>query len=151
MQCCTRSTRSRIADSGGDGIGDLRGVIERLDYVASLGVNTVWFNPCFASPFVDAGYDVSDYLQIAPRYGTNDDMVELVAEAKRRGIRVSLILSPGTPRSSTLGSSANCTLTAPTRRRPLHVGAQPPPSGWSVDIPVRPRGCAHPGLAPAGI
>ena len=83
------------ADSDGDGIGDLRGVIGRLDYIASLGVDTVWFNPCFASPFVDAGYDVSDYLQIAPRYGTNDDMVQLVAEAKRRGMRVLLDLVAG--------------------------------------------------------
>lgn len=70
-----------FADSDGDGIGDLRGVIGRLDHIASLGVGTLWFNPCFASPFVDAGHDVSDYLRIAHRYGTNEDMVELVAEA----------------------------------------------------------------------
>ena len=84
-----------FSDSDGDGIGDLPGVIDRLDHIASLGVDTVWFNPCFASPFVDAGYDVSDYLTIAPRYGTNDDLVELVAAARERGIRVLLDLVAG--------------------------------------------------------
>ena len=84
-----------FADSDGDGIGDLRGVIDRLDHIASLGVDTIWFNPCFTSPFVDAGYDVSDYLRIAPRYGSNEDMVELVDQARQRGIRVLLDLVAG--------------------------------------------------------
>ncbi len=84
-----------FADSDGDGIGDLPGVIAHLDHLSWLGVNTIWFNPCFTSPFVDAGYDVSDYLQIAPRYGSNDDMVALVEEAQRRGIRVLLDLVAG--------------------------------------------------------
>src|SRR3982750_2176306 len=84
-----------FADSDGDGVGDLRGVIDRLDHIASLGVDAIWFNPCFASPFVDAGYDVADYLRIAPRYGTNDDLTELVARARERGIRVILDLVAG--------------------------------------------------------
>ncbi len=84
-----------FADSDGDGIGDLRGVIDRLDHLAWLGVDTIWFNPCFASPFADAGYDVADYLLIAPRYGTNDDLVELVGKARDRGIRVLLDLVVG--------------------------------------------------------
>ena len=84
-----------FADSNGDGIGDLPGVIAHLDHLSSLGVNTIWFNPCFTSPFRDAGYDVADYLEIAPRYGTNDDMVTLVEEAKTRGIRVLLDLVAG--------------------------------------------------------
>jgi alpha-glucosidase len=84
-----------FADSGGDGIGDFPGVIAHLDHLQWLGVNTIWFNPCFASPFVDAGYDVSDYVQVAPRYGTNDDLVRLVEEAKARGIRVLLDLVAG--------------------------------------------------------
>ena len=84
-----------FADSDGDGVGDLRGVADRLDYIASLGVDAIWFNPCFASPFVDAGYDVSNYLTIASSYGTNADMVELVSEARRRGIRVLLDLVAG--------------------------------------------------------
>ena len=58
-------------DSNADGIGDLEGIIQKLDYVKGLGCNALWINPCFESPFMDAGYDVSDYKKIAPRYGTN--------------------------------------------------------------------------------
>ncbi len=82
-------------DSNGDGIGDLPGVMEQLDYLAWLGIDTIWFNPCFESPFRDAGYDVSDYLTIAPRYGTNDDMIALIDAARTRGIRVLLDLVAG--------------------------------------------------------
>jgi len=84
-----------FADSGGDGIGDLPGVLAHLDHLAWLGVNTIWFNPCFASPFFDAGYDVSDYLQVAPRYGTNEDLVAVVSAARDRDIRVLLDLVAG--------------------------------------------------------
>ena len=84
-----------FADSNGDGIGDFRGVIDHLDHLEWLGVDTIWFNPCFDSPFVDAGYDVRDYLKVAPRYGTNDDLIELVREARARGIRVLLDLVAG--------------------------------------------------------
>lgn len=82
-------------DSNGDGIGDFRGIIEKLDYVKSLGCSALWINPCFLSPFGDAGYDVEDYFQVAPRYGTNEDLRELFAEAHKRGIRVLLDLVPG--------------------------------------------------------
>ncbi len=84
-----------FADSDGDGIGDLPGVLAHLDHLAWLGIDTVWFNPCFASPFLDAGYDVSDYLLVAPRYGTNDDLVRFVDAARERGIRVLLDLVVG--------------------------------------------------------
>jgi glycosidase len=84
-----------FADSDGDGIGDFRGALGRLDYLQWLGVTAVWFSPCFASPFFDAGYDVSDYLTVAPRYGTNDDLVALVDAARSRGIRVMLDLVAG--------------------------------------------------------
>lgn len=84
-----------FADSNGDGIGDFDGIAERLDHLAWLGVNTVWLNPCFVSPFRDAGYDVSDYLNTAPRYGSNDDLAKLVDEARSRGIRVLLDLVAG--------------------------------------------------------
>lgn len=84
-----------FADSNADGIGDIRGVIDRLDYIKSLGVDALWFNPCFESPFVDAGYDVSDYLKIAARYGTNADMEELIGKAKQAGIRILLDLVAG--------------------------------------------------------
>ncbi|MEJ2616054.1 MAG: alpha-amylase family glycosyl hydrolase [Ignavibacteriaceae bacterium] len=75
-------------DSNGDGIGDLNGIIEKLDYVKSLGVDGIWINPFFESPFHDAGYDVSNYYKVSPRYGTNDDAKRMFAEAKKRGIKI---------------------------------------------------------------
>lgn len=75
-------------DSDGDGIGDLQGIIQKLDYVKSLGVDAIWINPFFESPFHDAGYDISDYYRVAPRYGTNGDARMLFEEAHKRGIRV---------------------------------------------------------------
>ena len=82
-------------DSNGDGIGDLQGIIEKLDYLADLGVTLLWLNPCFDSPFNDAGYDVRDFYKIAARYGTNDDMARLCREAHKRGLRVCLDLVAG--------------------------------------------------------
>ena len=82
-------------DSNGDGIGDLPGILKKLEYIQYLGVNAVWLNPCFASPFQDAGYDVSDYYQVAPRYGDNADLQTLFKEAARLGIRILLDLVPG--------------------------------------------------------
>jgi glycosidase len=75
-------------DSNGDGIGDLQGIIEKLDYVKSLGVDGLWINPFFESPFHDAGYDISDYYKVAPRYGTNDDARRMFDEAEKRGLKV---------------------------------------------------------------
>ena len=82
-------------DTNGDGIGDLQGVIRKLDYILDLGCNAIWLNPCFVSPFLDAGYDVADYCRIAPRYGTNEDAAELFAAAHQRGMHVLLDLVPG--------------------------------------------------------
>jgi maltose alpha-D-glucosyltransferase/alpha-amylase len=82
-------------DTNGDGIGDFEGIIQKLDYIKDLGCNALWINPCFDSPFKDAGYDVRDYKKTAPRYGTNEDLKRLFAEAHRRGIRVLLDLVPG--------------------------------------------------------
>src|SRR4030066_458266 len=82
-------------DSNGDGIGDLPGIIAKLDYIQSLGVNTCWLNPCFVSPFQDAGYDVADYYKVAERYGTNSDLKMLFEEASERHIRILLDLVPG--------------------------------------------------------
>jgi len=82
-------------DSNGDGIGDLNGIIEKLPYVKSLGVNAIWLNPCFSSTFLDAGYDVTDFYQIASRYGTNADMVTLVQKSHKLGIKVVLDLVAG--------------------------------------------------------
>jgi len=82
-------------DSNGDGIGDIEGIICKLDYLQSLGVNALWLNPVFVSPFRDAGYDIFDFYQVAPRYGTNHDLKRLFAEAHRRGMRVVLDLVAG--------------------------------------------------------
>jgi glycosidase len=84
-----------FADANGDGIGDLAGISGRLDYLAWLGVDAIWLSPCFVSPFADAGYDVADFFQVAPRYGTNEDMARLTEEAGRRGISVLLDLVAG--------------------------------------------------------
>jgi maltose alpha-D-glucosyltransferase/alpha-amylase len=82
-------------DANGDGIGDIEGIIQKLDYIGGLGCNALWINPCFDSPFKDAGYDVRDYKKVAPRYGSNGDLRRLFDEAHRRGIRVLLDLVPG--------------------------------------------------------
>ena len=82
-------------DANGDGIGDLRGIIEKLDYVRHLGADAIWLNPCYDSPFFDAGYDVRDHFQVAPRYGTNAEMKELFDRAHELGMHVLLDLVPG--------------------------------------------------------
>ncbi len=82
-------------DTNGDGIGDIPGIIAKLDYIKSLGCNALWLNPLFDSPFKDAGYDVRDYQKVAPRYGTNEDLVRLFFEAHARNMHVILDLVPG--------------------------------------------------------
>ena len=82
-------------DTNGDGIGDLPGVLAKLDYIQSLGATAIWLNPCFESPFQDAGYDISDFYKIAPRYGTNDDMKTLCREVHARGMKIVLDLVAG--------------------------------------------------------
>lgn len=81
-----------FADSDGDGIGDLRGIASKLDYIAGLGVDAVWLCPIYASPGADGGYDVSDHTAIAPEYGTLYDLDALVAACHARGLRVLLDL-----------------------------------------------------------
>ena len=75
-------------DSDGDGIGDLNGISRKLDYLKALGVDAIWINPFFESPFRDAGYDISDYYRVAPRYGTNQDAKELFHQAHEKGLKV---------------------------------------------------------------
>ena len=77
-------------DSNGDGVGDLNGITERLDYLQALGVDAIWISPMYPSPQVDFGYDISDYENVDPQYGTLKDFDRLVAEAKKRNIRVIL-------------------------------------------------------------
>ena len=77
-------------DSNGDGIGDIRGITQQLDYLQSLGVDYLWITPFFVSPQNDNGYDVADYRKIDPVFGTMEDLEELIREAKERGIELML-------------------------------------------------------------
>ena len=79
-------------DTNGDGVGDLKGIISRLDYLEKLGIDGIWLSPVCQSPQVDNGYDISDYCAIDPMFGTMADMEELIAQAKRRGISIILDL-----------------------------------------------------------
>jgi len=83
-----------LMDSNGDGIGDLPGIIRRLEYFSWLGVDAIWISPIYPSPMADFGYDVSDYTGIHPMFGTMDDMDHLLAGAHERGLRVILDLVP---------------------------------------------------------
>ena len=75
-------------DSNGDGIGDIPGIISKLDYLRDLGVDIIWLSPCYQSPLADQGYDISDYYNIDPRFGTMEDMEQLIAEAKKRNMYI---------------------------------------------------------------
>lgn len=75
-------------DSNGDGIGDIPGIIGKLDYLKDLGVDIIWLSPCYQSPLADQGYDISDYYSIDPRFGTMEDMDRLIAEAKKRDMYI---------------------------------------------------------------
>jgi trehalose-6-phosphate hydrolase len=73
-------------DTTGNGVGDLRGIISKLDYLADLGIEMVWLNPIYPSPQRDNGYDISDYVSIDPVFGTMSDFEELIQEGKKHGI-----------------------------------------------------------------
>lgn len=75
-------------DSKGDGVGDLKGITEKLDYLQDLGIDILWLSPIYKSPFIDQGYDISNYYAIDPLFGTMEDMEELIAEGKKRGISI---------------------------------------------------------------
>lgn len=75
-------------DSNGDGIGDIPGIISKLDYLRDLGVDIIWLSPCYQSPLADQGYDISDYYNIDPRFGTMEDMEQLITEAKKRNMYI---------------------------------------------------------------
>lgn len=77
-----------FCDSNGDGVGDLRGIISKLDYLKELGVDVIWLSPVYKSPNDDNGYDISDYLDINPEFGTMDEMEQLLAEAHKRNIKI---------------------------------------------------------------
>jgi alpha-glucosidase len=83
-----------FADGNGDGVGDLAGLAEHLDYVAALGVDAVWLNPVYRSPMADFGYDITDHVDIDPAYETLTDLDRLIDAAHRRGVRIILDLVP---------------------------------------------------------
>ena len=82
-----------FADGNGDGIGDFKGIIQKLEYLSDLGVDALWLSPHFPSPNWDCGYDISDYTNVAPEYGTLDDFKNFLAEAHKRNMRVILDLA----------------------------------------------------------
>ena len=91
-------------DSNGDGVGDLQGIISKLDYLKKLGITAIWLSPVYQSPMDDNGYDISDYEAIADIFGDMSDMEELLEEAKARGIRIIMDLVVNhTHRTNTLG------------------------------------------------
>lgn len=81
-------------DASGDGVGDIPGVIERLDYLTSLGIDAIWLSPIYPSPMADFGYDISDYADVNPLFGSLGDFDRLVEAAHARGLRVILGLVP---------------------------------------------------------
>ncbi len=86
---------SSYMDSNGDGIGDLNGIRQRLDYIRSVGFNCIWMSPCFESKWEDGGYDITDYYKVDPRFGTNEELFALIKEAHQKGIKVLLDLVAG--------------------------------------------------------
>ncbi|MGC4153153.1 MAG: alpha-amylase family glycosyl hydrolase [Propionicimonas sp.] len=129
-----------FADGNDDGVGDLNGIRQRLDYLAWLGVNVLWLNPCFVSPFDDAGYDIADYLTIAPRYGTNTDLAALCAEAADRGIAIVLDLVAGHTSDRHPWFAAACRPDADPAVRDRYIWSNVQRVGWH-----RPRGAHEPG------
>ena len=82
-------------DSNDDGIGDLNGITQKLDYIKDMGFDAIWLNPFYESPFRDAGYDVTDFYKVAKRYGCNDDFKNLCHEAHKKGVKVCIDLVAG--------------------------------------------------------
>ncbi len=133
-----------FADSDGDGIGDLPGLIDRLDHLVDLGVGTVWVSPFFASPQRDVGYDVSDYRDVAPEYGTLDDAQRLIDRAHDLGLKVlfDLVLNHTSDehpwfvesRSSRTGPKADWYVWHDGRRGP--GGRRRPPNNWRSELQI---------------
>ncbi|MGH2652596.1 MAG: alpha-amylase family glycosyl hydrolase, partial [Actinomycetota bacterium] len=123
-----------FADSDGDGVGDLAGIVEHLDYLAWLGVDGIWVNPITLSPDMDWGYDVADYRAVQPVLGTLDDVDALVAEACRHHIRVLLDLVPNhTSNMHPWFISARQAREAPHRDFYVWADGKPdgsPPNNW---------------------
>src|SRR3546814_7390120 len=109
-----------FVDTNGDGVGDLPGIIDRLDYVASLGVDAIWISPFFKSPMADFGYDIADYRAVDPLFGTLPDFDRLLAKAHGLGLKVMIdqVLSHNRSEESRVGKE--CVSTCRTRWWPYH-------------------------------
>src|SRR5690625_1707273 len=121
-------------DSNADGIGDLSGIVSKLDYIASLGVDAIWISPFFKSPMKDFGYDISDYRDVDPIFGTLDDFDRLIAEAHDRNIRIIIdqVLSHTSDQHAWFEESRQCRKNA---KADWYVWADPaedgsPPNNW---------------------
>jgi alpha-glucosidase len=115
-------------DTNGDGVGDLRGITEKLDYLEWLSIDGIWLNPTMSSPNTDWGYDVSDYKSVHPELGTLEDLDELIAEARRRGIRILLDFVPN--HTSIEHEWFKAAISSPeSTARDYYVWADPKPGG----------------------
>ena len=127
-------------DTNGDGLGELKGVTTKLDYLKKLGVDYLWLTPFFVSPQKDNGYDVADYRNIDPRYGTMADFEELSREAERRGIGLMLDMARVVPKSPGRGPQIQGLLyleEGQARRRPAHqLGEQIRRQCLGIRLPV---------------
>ncbi|MBV9154768.1 MAG: alpha-glucosidase [Acidobacteriaceae bacterium] len=127
-----------FADSNGDGIGDLNGITQHLDYLKTLGVDAIWITPFYPSPQVDFGYDISDYRNIDPQFGTMADFDRLVAEAKKRDIRVinDMVLNHTSDKDPWFIESAS-SRTNPKANWYIWADGKPngqPPNNWQSDF-----------------
>src|ERR1700730_904464 len=123
-----------LADSDGDGIGDLRGITARLDHLVDLGVDAIWLTPFYPSPMTDGGYDVSDYRGVDPSFGSLSDFDELVNQAHRRGLRLIIDVVPNHCASTHpwFVAALEARPGSPERAR-FHFRAAPadaPPNNW---------------------
>ena len=123
-----------FADSNGDGFGDLRGILDKLDYLQELGVTAIWLSPVYPSPMVDWGYDVSDYTGIDPRFGTMADLEKLISELHKRGMKLLLDFVPGhTSEQHPWFKEARTSRVSPKRDWYVWADAKPdgtPPNNW---------------------
>ncbi len=123
-----------FADTNGDGIGDLNGIDSKLDYLKDLGVDAIWISPCYPSPQVDFGYDVSDYEDIDPMYGTLKDFQHLASDAKQHGIRIIMdfVLNHTSPQHKWFVDSASSRTSAHRDWYIWRDGKAPgiPPNNW---------------------
>lgn len=129
-----------FADTNGDGIGDLPGIINKLPYLKSLGINALWLNPVFESPFRDAGYDITDFHRIAPRYGTMEDAIRLFEEAHKLGMKVVLDLVAGHTSDQHPWFLAACANDPARRNRYVFTGHEPQKPMFGDTIPITDEG-----------